>query len=79
MSFDFKTGPGELKDISADDPDRVRALSEEMVEALRKNRAFSLRLHGGQPNETISPQDLPPTERKLLEELGYLESEADAG
>jgi arylsulfatase A-like enzyme len=78
MLFDTVVGHHEKKDLSAAYPGRVRALAKRMDELLRQYEVEAVALKGADENETISPDELPATERKLLEELGYLEAEGGA-
>jgi arylsulfatase A-like enzyme len=73
--FDTAANPGEMDDLSAEQPERLRAMSKRMIAQLRESRERSRALHGDKATEKITPDRLPRVERELLETLGYLESE----
>lgn len=74
--FDVRV-PGEHEDVAAQAQARVEAMTSELEAHLAKTRSARNELLGDTAPGVVTPEDLPEEQRRLLEELGYLEPESE--
>ncbi len=74
--FDVRV-PGEHEDIAAHAQARVEAMTSELETHLAKTHSARTELLGDATPSVVTPEDLPEEQRRLLEELGYLEPERE--